>query len=102
MYKLRGELSQLVQPTIQCVFLFYFDQKKYFLKQRFQWDGTVQVFWAKGQKFLYSPGTKGQAQNLAMDRTGQPVKIQDGNPYLFSIISCFRTSFPVLEHLFLF
>ena len=28
-YKSRGELSLLVQSTIQCVFLVYFDPKKY-------------------------------------------------------------------------
>ena len=33
-YKSRGELSLLVQSTIQCVFLVYFDQKKYILKQK--------------------------------------------------------------------
>ena len=33
-YKSRGELSLLVQSTIQCVFLNYFDHKKYTLKQK--------------------------------------------------------------------
>ena len=75
-----------------------------------------------GQKFLYWPGTKGQVQNLAMGRDGpgQPAKIQDRTQdgtitiflsksrtgrgtaqLLFSpMISCFRTSFPVLERPF--
>ena len=71
-------------------------------------------------------GTTGQAQNLAMGRDGpgQSVKIRDGtrdgtitlflsksgtghgterdNHYFLPIISYFRTSFPVLEHPFLF
>ena len=34
-YKSRGELSLLVQSTIQCVFLVYFDPKIYTLKQEF-------------------------------------------------------------------
>ena len=46
----------------------------------FQRDGTVQLFGTKGQKFLHCQGTTGEAQNLVKgwDRTGQPVKIQDG------------------------
>ena len=46
------------------------------------------------------------AQNLAMGRDGpgRSVKIRDGtgrnNHYSFPIISCFRTSFPVLERPF--
>ena len=33
-YKSRGELSLIGQPTIQCVFLAYFDPKKYNFKQK--------------------------------------------------------------------
>ena len=33
-------------------------------------DGTVQLFGTKWQKFLHCPGTKRQAQNLAMGRDG--------------------------------
>ena len=79
-----------------------------------------------GQTSLHCPGTKGQAQNLAMGRAGpgQPIKIwdgtrdrtitiflpksgtgrrQDGTITIFCpMISCFRASFSVLEHLFLF
>merc|ERR1712008_199162 len=29
-----------------------------------QWDGTVQLFGTKGQKFLHCPGTKGQRDKL--------------------------------------
>ena len=35
-----------------------------------KWDGTVQHFGTKGQKFLLCPGTTGQAQNLAKGRDG--------------------------------
>ena len=40
----------------------------------------MQLFGAKGQKFLHYPGTKGQRDKLKIlprDRTGQPVKIWD-------------------------
>ena len=30
----------------------------------FQWNGTVQLFGTKGQKFLHCPGTKGQQDKL--------------------------------------
>ena len=53
----------------------------------FQWDGTVQLFGTKGQKFFHCLGTKGQrdklkilhrdgtgrdSQNLGRDGPGQP------------------------------
>ena len=80
------------------------------------------LFRTKGQKFFDSPGTKGQTKTLAtgQDEPGQPIKIRDktwkgtitnflsksrtgqgrDNHYFFSIISCFRTSLPVLERPF--
>ena len=40
----------------------------------------MQLFGTKGQKFLHCPGTKGQAQNLAMGRPGPDFDVlpQDG------------------------
>ena len=42
--------------------------------QRFQRDGTVQLFGTKGQKFHHCPGTKGQrdSQNLGWNWPGKP------------------------------
>ena len=40
----------------------------------FQWNGTVQLFGTKGQKFLHCPGTKGQQDKLKIwprDGTGR-------------------------------
>jgi hypothetical protein len=81
-------------------------------------NGTVQLFGTKGQKFLHCPGTKGQRDKLKiLPRdgtgffTGCPVPFRDTITFnfvhfalhiFFPMISCFRTPFPVLEHLFLF
>jgi hypothetical protein len=80
----------------------------------------VQLFGTKGQKFLPCPGTKGQAQNLATGRdfdslsrpgTSRGIEMKEKalkNEVFFydilfqNIFSCFRTSFPELERLFLF
>ena len=80
-------------------------------------DGAT--FWDKGTKvpsLSRDKGTMAQAQNLAMGRAGpgHPVKIRDGTwdrtisiflsksgTIFFPIISCFATSFPVLECTFL-
>ena len=85
------------------------------------------TFWDTGTEvssLSWDKGTTGQAQNLAMgwDGPGQSIKIWDGtqvgtipifltksglgrgtgldNHYFFLKISCFRTSFPVLERTF--
>ena len=76
----------------------------------------MQLFGTKGQKFLPCPcGTMGQAQNLATGQNGtgwvfdslsQDVPRERNERKsvekmgFFSMISCFRTSFPVLEHSF--
>ena len=74
----------------------------------------MQLFGTKGQKFLHCPKTKGRRnelkilpeartayQNLGRDKTRDnqyfSVKIREGTG--FPVFSCFRTSFPVLEHL---
>ena len=78
----------------------------------------MQLFRTKGQKFLRCPGTKGQPDKLKIlpkDVTGFftvcPVPSLDVpgynqfqfctlNALFFPMISCFRTSFLVLEHTF--
>ena len=65
------------------------------------WDKGIEV-----PSLSRDNGTTGQAQNLAMGRdgSGQPVKIWDGTrsgmeqSLFFPMISCFTTSFPVIEH----
>ena len=71
----------------------------------------MQLFGTKGQKFLHCPGTKGQRDKLKIlprDGTGRDSLSKSGTgrgtgqSLFFSMISCFRTSFPVLERPFLF
>ena len=83
-------------------------------------DVTVQLFRKKGQKFLHCPGKKGQRDKLnillqdSLSKSGtgrrkgrllffcQNPGQATGQSLLFSMISCVRTSFPVLERPFLF
>ena len=52
-----SEISLLVQPTIQCVFLAYFDPKKYTLESKhvqFSHFYVNQLYSADTTKYIYS------------------------------------------------
>ena len=79
--------------------------------QGFQRDGTGQLFGTKGQKFLHCPGTKGHKDKLKiltrdgtiiifLSKSGTGRGTGWDNHYFFQMISCFRTSFSVLERIF--
>ena len=63
----------------------------------------MQLFGTKGQKFLHCPGQREDGtSSKSCHGMGQPVKIRDGTwdgtgqSLFFSMISCFRTSFPIV------